>query len=59
LHREPDSDGFARISIHVGGMEPLDLVADELFDCRNNLRQGVAVKGISRQRSLSEAREMA
>jgi hypothetical protein len=40
-------------------MEPLDLVADELFDCRNDLRQGVAVIGIARQRVLSEAREMA
>jgi hypothetical protein len=30
------------------GMETLDLVADELFDCRNDLRQGVAVIGIAR-----------
>src|SRR5262249_59835173 len=35
---------------HTGGMEPLDLVADELFDCRNDLRQGVAVIGIAWQR---------
>jgi hypothetical protein len=40
-------------------MEALDLVADELFDCRNDLRQGVAVIGIARQRVPSRAREMA
>ena len=32
------------------GMEPLDFVADELFDCRDDLRQGVAVIGIAGQR---------
>jgi hypothetical protein len=31
-------------------MEPLDLVAGDLFDCRNDLRQGVEVIGIARQR---------
>jgi len=37
-----------------------DLVAGELFDCRNDLRQGVAVIGIARPAgSLSEAGEMA